>query len=221
MGENYIMVIDKNLLSKKSGQESADELFGQIKADLIRINGELGNIVANNQSDFVESIDDCVHTILNDNNSHGKANSTIVFKAKFLESSSPLLKANDNVSFRYYLGAPELKYYIPCKYRYSFDKDTVSIVNSKDSGTIELIKNCKKYINNSITFKDIDTMNTYNALDFELNIYEHLVKAANDFSRLVVAYLAKQGIKSRANQTNNEVTVVIERDTDTGGFEDI
>ena len=48
-----------------------------------------------------------------------------------------------------------------------------------------------------------------------------LTKAATDFSRLVVAYLAKQGIKSKARQINNEVTVVIERDTDTGGFEDI
>lgn len=215
------MVIDKNLLSKKSAQESADELFGPIKADLIRINGELGNIVANNQSDFIESIDDCVHATLNDSNSRGKVNGTIVFKARFISTYRNFIKPKDSVSLSYYVDGSTLGYYIPSKYRYSFDEDNVSIVNSTDPKTVELIKNCKKYINNSVKLNDIDTMNTYNALDFELGAHEHVIKAANDFSKLVVAYLAKQGIKSRANQTNNEVTVVIERDTDTEGFENI
>ena len=76
------------------------------------------------------------------------------------------------------------------------------------------------YLSGVLEFSDI-RVDAENNVSIFIDLDKYLIKAAHDFSQLVVAYLAKQGIKSSASQSNNKVTVVIERDTDTGGFEDI
>ena len=62
------MVIDKTLLSKKSGQVSANELFRSLKARLIKARKGFENLVADNQSKFIENIDNCVNEILYNSN---------------------------------------------------------------------------------------------------------------------------------------------------------
>lgn len=215
------MVIDKNLLSKKSGQDSADELFGPLKTRLINARKELENIVANNQSEFIESIDECVKEVVHNNNRLANVNDSITFKAKFYRQIYSHVNDSKSIDFKAYVFGWGIEYNVKSSYRFEVDKDLVDMSTLTGGDFSQLRVNCEKYLANSINIKEIELNGDANAIKVSVNLDDYLTKAANDFSRFVVAYLAKQGIKSSARQTNNEVTVVIERDTDAGGFEDI
>lgn len=215
------MVIDKNLLSKKSGQESADELFGPLKTRLINARKELENIVANNQSEFIESIDECVKEVIHNNNRIANVNDSITFNAKFYSRIYGSVNDSKSIDLESTASRSGVEYAVRKFYRYEVDKNLVDMYILKPSELVQLKANCGKYLANSINIDEIKVIDEANTIRVSVNLNDYLTKAARDFSRFVVAYLAKQGIKSRANQTNNEVTVVIERDTDTGGFEEI
>lgn len=215
------MVIDKNLLSKKSGQDSADELFGPLKTRLINASKELENIVANNQSEFIESIDKCVKEVIHNNNRIANVNDSITFKAKFYRQIYSSVKNSKSIDFKADVFGWGIEYNFKSSYRYEVDKDLVDISALTGGDFSQLRVNCEKYLANSINIKEIELIGNANAIKVSVNLDDYLTKAARDFSHFVVAYLAKQGIKSSARQTNNEVIVVIERDTDTGGFEEI
>lgn len=215
------MVIDKNLLSKKSGQESADELFGPLKTRLISARSELENIVANNQSEFIESIDECVKEVIHNNNHIANVNDSITFKVKFYRQIYSSVKNSKSIDFKAYVFGWGIEYNFKSSYRYEVDKDLVDISALTGGDFSQLRVNCEKYLANSINIKEIELIGNANAIKVSVNLDDYLTKAARDFSHFVVAYLAKQGIKSSARQTNDEVIVVIERDTDTGGFEEI
>lgn len=210
------MVIDKSLLSKKSAQETTDEIFAPLKANLPKVISEYENVVQNEQDYIMQTIDECVAERSQYANSVANVENNFVFKVKFHESSRYDLTLYANTSHN------GIDYYINPNYYYRFDNNLVDMYHIPISEHKNLVKRCKKYLNNAFpTIGDIIAIDDANAFKIKFNTNEYLIKAATDFSRLVVAYLAKQGIKSKARQINNEVTVVIERDTDTGGFEDI
>lgn len=210
------MVIDKNLLSKQTAQETTDKIFAPLKANLPKVISEYENVVQNEQDYIMQTIDECVAERSQYANSVANVENNFVFKVGFHESSRYDLTLYANTS------RDGIDYYINPNYYYRFDTDLVDMYHIPISEHANLVKRCKKYLNNAFpTIGDIDVISGNNAFKIQFNTSEYLTKAATDFSRLVVAYLAKQGIKSRARQTNNEVTVVIERDTNTGGFEDI
>ena len=210
------MVIDKNLLSKQSAQETTDEIFAPLKANLPKVISEYENVVQNEQDYIMQTIDECVAERSQYANSVANVENNFVFKVGFHESSRYDLTLYANTS------RDGINYYINPNYYYRFDTNLVDMYHIPISEHANLVKRCKKYLNNAFpTIGDIDAISGNNAFKIQFNTSEYLTKAATDFSRLVVAYLAKQGIKSKARQINNEVTVVIERDTDTGGFEEI
>ena len=214
------MAIDKNLLSKKSGQERADELFGDIKTQLTKARAQFENLVANHQTAILENIDEVVKQVLYNYNSRGNAGDTITFDVSFIYDSEYPVPSYDIYRFNATYGSKGVTYELGGDYSRYLSKN---IVNTSKFGKEELddmAVNCRRYLSGVLEFSDI-SVNSENKVSIFVNLNEYLVKAANDFSKLVVAYLAKQGIKSRARQSNNKVTVVIERDTDTGGFEDI
>ena len=206
------MVIDKNLLSQKSGQDSADELFGPLKTRLINARKELENIVANNQSEFIESIDECVKEVIHNDNRLANVNDSITFKAKFYRQIYSHVNDSKSIDFESKVSRFGFEYTFKNLYYYEVDKNLINMDILISSELSQLKANCEKYLANSI---NIDKIKVF------VDLRDYITKAANDFSRFVVAYLAKQGIKARARQTDNEVEVVIERDTDTGGFEEI
>ena len=215
------MVIDKNLLSKKSGQESADELFGPLKAKLVKARGEFENFVADNQSELIESIDNCVKEVVHSNNHIANVNDSITFEVEFDNRLYGFVKGSKSIDFDTNVSGRGIDYVFKNIYRYEVDKSLVDMDALSFSEFSQLQTNCEKYLANSINLKKIEINDETNTIKVFSSPREYLIKAANDFSRFVVAYLAKQGIKSRARQTDNKVTVVIERDTDTGGFEEI
>lgn len=203
------MVIDKNLLSKQTAQETTDEIFAPLKANLPKVISEYENVVQNEQDYIMQTIDECVAE-------RSQYANSVANNVGFHESSRYDLTLYANTS------RDGIDYYINPNYYYRFDTDLVDMYHIPISEHANLVKRCKKYLNNAFpTIGDIDAISGNNAFKIQFNTSEYLTKAATDFSRLVVAYLAKQGIKSKARQINNEVTVVIERDTDTGGFEEI
>ena len=217
------MVIDKNLLSKKSVQESADELFGPFKAKLIRARGEFENFVANNQEALIESIDNCVKEAVHNNNRVMNLNDSITFDVIFNSWVHRLVDNSKSIDFESSVSNTEIEYVFNTIYHYEIDKNLLDISTLSADEYEQLKTNCEKYLTSLIDTGEIEVNDKGNTIDVDVNVnsIKYLFKAANDFSRFVVVYLAKQGIKSRANQSNNKVTVVIERDTDTGGFEDI
>lgn len=210
------MVIDKNLLSKQTAQETTDKIFVPLKANLLKVISKYENVVQTEQDYFMQTIDDCVTKRSQYANSVADVENNFVFKVEFHENSR-------NDRDLYAKTSPDgIDYYINPNYNYRFDTKLVNLYRIPTSEHANLVKRCKKYLNNAFpTMVDIEADSYDNAFKIQFNINDYLVKAANDFSRFIVAYLAKQGIKSRASQSNNKVTVVIERDTDTGGFEDI
>lgn len=216
MGVKNIMVIDKNLLSKQTAQETTDEIFAPLKANLLKVISKYENVVQTEQDYIMQTIDDCVTERSQYANSVANVENNFVFKVEFHENSR-----NDRDLYAK-TSHGGIDYYINPNYYYRFDTNLVNLYRIPTSEQANLVKRCKKYLNNAFpTMGDIEADSYDNAFKIQFNINDYLVKAANDFSRFVVAYLAKQGIKSRASQSNNKVTVVIERDTDTGGFEDI
>ena len=215
------MVIDKNLLSKKSGQESASELFGPLKARLIKARGEFENFVANNQEVLIESIDNCVKEVVHSNNRIANTSDSITFEVNFLRTIYGFVDDSKSIDFNARVAGFGMNYSFKNVYCHKIDKNLVDMNALKASELAQLWTNCEKYLTNSINIEKIKVDDKYNTIEVDANLNDYIVKAANDFSRFVVAYLAKQGIKSSTRQTDNEVTVVIERDTDTGGFEDI
>lgn len=215
------MVIDKNLLSKKSGQDSVNELFGPLKTRLINARSELENIIANNQSEFIESIDECVKEVIHNNNRIANVNDSITFKATFYKQVHSIVNNSKSIDFEFVASRFGVKYRFKNLYCYEVDKNLVDMNKLISSELSQLKANCEKYLADSINIEKIEIDELTNEITVFVDLNGYITKAANDFSRFVVVYLAKQGIKSRANQTNNEVTVVIERDTDTGGFEEI
>lgn len=215
------MVIDKNLLSKKSGQDSADELFGPLKTRLINARKELENIVANNQSEFIESIDECVKEVVHNNNRLANINDSITFKAKFYRQIYSHVNDSKSIDFESKVSRFGFEYTFKNLYYYEVDKNLINMDILISSELSQLKANCEKYLANSINIDKIEINHETNEIKVFVDLRDYITKAANDFSRFVVAYLAKQGIKARARQTDNEVEVVIERDTDTGGFEEI
>ena len=210
------MVIDKNLLSKQTALETTDEIFAPLKANLPKVISKYENVVQNEQDYIMQTIDDCVTERSQYANSVANVENNFVFKVEFHENSRYDLDLYANTS------RDGIDYYINPNYYYRFDTNLVDMYHIPISEHANLVKRCKKYLNNAFpTIGDIEAISDDNAFKIQFNTSEYLTKAATDFSRLVVAYLAKQGIKSKARQINNEVTVVIERDTDTGGFEDI
>ena len=215
------MAIDKNLLSKKSGQDSADELFGPLKTRLIKARSGLENIIADNQSEFIESIDECVKEVVHNNNRLANVNDSITFKATFYREIYSFVNDSKSIDFETNVSRSGVAYSFKNLYRYEVDKNLVNMDILVSSEFAQLRANCEKYLANSINIDKIEISDETNEIKVFVDLHDYIIKAANDFSRFVVAYLAKQGIKSSARQTDNEVTVVIERDTDTGGFEDI
>ena len=215
------MVIDKNLLSKKSGQDSADELFGPLKTRLINARKELENIVANNQSEFIESIDECIKEVVHNNNRLANVNDSITFKALFARRIGGLVNNPKSIDFDTNISNTKITYAFKGIYYHEIDKNLVNMSKLSASELSQLRVDCEKYLADSINIEEIKINDKNNTVKVYAGISDYLIKATADFSRFVVAYLAKQGIKSSARQTINEVTVVIERDTDTGGFEDI
>ena len=210
------MVIDKNLLSKQTAQKTTDEIFAPLKANLPKVISEYENVVQNEQDYIMQTIDECVTERSQYANSVANVENNFVFKVGFYKSSRYINTLQASTS------SSGIDYYINPNYYYRFDDNLVDMYHIPLSECNNLVKRCKKYLNNAFpTIGDIEAISDDNAFKIQFNTNEYLVKAALDFSRFVVAYLAKQGIKSRARQTNNEVTVVIERDTDTGGFEEI
>ena len=214
------MVIDKNLLSKKSGQESANELFGPIKAQLTKAREQFENLVANHQTAILENIDEVVKKVLYNYNSRGNAGDTITFDVRFVYDGEYSVPSYDIYEFNATYGGNGATYKLKGDYSRYLSKDIVNTSKFSKEELDDMATNCKKYLSGVLEFSDI-SVNSENRVLIFADLDKYLIKAAHDFSRLVVAYLAKQGIKSRANQTNNKVTVVIERDTDTGGFENI
>ena len=187
-----------------------------MKANLPKVISKYENVVQNEQDYIMQTIDDCVTERSQYANSVANVENNFVFKVEFHENSRYDLDLYANTS------RDGIDYYINPNYYYRFDTNLVDMYHIPISEHANLVKRCKKYLNNAFpTIGDIDVISGDNAFKIQFNTSEYLTKAATDFSRLVVAYLAKQGIKSKARQINNEVTVVIERDTDTGGFEDI
>lgn len=215
------MVIDKNLLSKKSGQDSADELFGPLKTRLIKARSGLENIIADNQSEFIESIDECVKEVVHNNNRLANVNDSITFKATFYREIYSFVNDSKSIDFETNVSRSGVAYSFKNLYCYQVDKNLVNMDILVSSEFAQLRANCEKYLANSINIDKIEISDETNEIKVFVDLHDYITKAANDFSRFVVAYLAKQGIKSRARQTDNEVEVVIERDTDTGGFEEI
>lgn len=216
IGVKNIIVIDKNLLSKQTAQETTDEIFAPLKANLPKVISKYENLVQNEQDYIMQTIDDCVTERSQYANSVANVENNFVFKVEFHENSRYDLDLYANTSHG------GIDYYINPNYYYRFDTNLVDMYHIPTSEHANLVKRCKKYLNNAFpTIGDIEAISYDNAFKIQFNTNDYLVKAANDFSRFVVAYLAKQGIKSRASQSNNKVTVVIERDTNTGGFEDI
>lgn len=215
------MVIDKNLLSKKSAQENADELFGPIKAKLIKARGEFENFVANNQEVLIESIDNCVKEVARSNNRIANLTDSITFDVKFNSKIYSFVNDSKSIDFEAKVFNPGIVYDFNNVYCYEIDKNLIDMSTLSADEYSQLCANCDKYLANSINFDKIKVDDKYNTIKVDVDPCNYLVKVANDFSRFVVAYLAKQGIKSKARQINNKVTVVIERDTDIGGFEEI
>ena len=215
------MVIDKNLLSKKSGQDSANELFGPCKSRLIKARGELENFVANNQSELAESIDECVKEVLHNNNRIANITDSITFKATFYRQIYSYVNDSKSIDFESKASRFGVAYSFNNVYRYKVDKNLINMDILIASELSQLKTNCEKYLANSINIGKIEIDDKANEIKVFVDLHDYITKAANDFSRFVVVYLAKQGIKSSARQTDNEVTIIIERDTDTGGFEDI
>ena len=215
------MVIDKNLLSKKSGQDSANELFGPLRTRLINARSELENIVANNQSEFIESIDECVKEVVHNNNRLANVNDSITFKVTFYRQIYSHVNDSKSIDFKSEVSRSGVSYTFKNLYRYEVDKNLINMDILISSELSQLKANCEKYLANSINIDKIEINDEANEIKVFVDLYDYIIKAANDFSRFIVAYLAKQGIKSSARQSDNEVTVVIERDTDTGGFEEI
>lgn len=210
------MVIDKNLLSKQTAQEKTDEIFAPLKADLPKVISEYKNLIQNEQDYIMQTIDECVAERSQYANRIANVENNFVFKVGFYESSRYDLTLYANTS------PNGIDYYINPNYYYRFDTNLVDMYHIPTSECRVLVKRCKKYLNNAFpAINDIEDISGNNAFKINFDTSEYRLKAAKDFSRFVVAYLAKQSIKSRAVQSNNEVTVVIERDTDTGGFEDI
>ena len=209
IGVKNIMVIDKNLLSKQTALETTDEIFAPLKANLPKVISKYENVVQNEQDYIMQTIDECVAERSQYANSVANVENNFVFKVEFHENSRYDLDLYANTS------RDGIDYYINPNYYYRFDTNLVDMYHIPISEHANLVKRCKKYLNNAFpTIGDIDVISGDNAFKIQFNTSEYLTKAATDFSRLVVAYLAKQGIKSKARQINNEVTVVIERDTD-------
>lgn len=215
------MVINKNLLSKKSVQESADELFGPFKAKLIKARGEFENFVANNQEVLIESIDNCIKEVVHSSNRVMNLNDSITFDVEFNSWAHRLVNDSKSIDFESSVSNTGIEYIFKNIYHYEIDKNLLDIYTLSADEYGQLKTNCKNYLTGLIDTDEIEVNDKYNTIDVDVDSSKYLFKAANDFSRFVVAYLAKQGIKSRANQSYNKVTVVIERDTDTGGFENI
>jgi hypothetical protein len=214
------MAIDKNLLSKKSGQESADELFGPIKTQLTKAREQFENLVANHQTAILENIDEVVKKVLYNYNSRGNAGDTITFDVRFIYDGEYSVPSYDIYGFKATYGGNGATYKLKGDYSRYLDEDIVNTSKFSKEELDDMATNCKKYLSGVLEFSDI-RVNAENKVSIFVDLDKYLIKAAHDFSQLVVAYLAKQGIKSSASQSNNKVTVVIERDTDTGGFEDI
>jgi len=215
------MVINKNLLSKKPVQESADELFGPFKAKLIKARGEFENFVANNQEVLIESIDNCIKEVVHSSNRVMNLNDSITFDVEFNSWARRLVNDSKSIDFESSVSNTGIEYIFKNIYHYEIDKNLLDIYTLSADEYGQLKTNCKNYLTGLIDTDEIEVNDKYNTIDVDVDSSKYLFKAANDFSRFVVAYLAKQGIKSRANQSYNKVTVVIERDTDTGGFENI
>lgn len=210
------MVIDKNLLSKRASQEKTDEIFAPLKAKLVNVIKDYENLIQNAQSYIMQNIDDCVAERSHYANSIANVENNFVFNVKFNAVSNQAYAVHANTSSK------GINYSVSSKYYYSFDTELVDLYHIPIKEAVNLAKRYKKYLNNTFpSITDIDVNDSDNAFVVNFNIDDYLKKAAGDFSRLAVAYLAKQGIKSRAVQSGNEVKVIIERDTDTGGFEDI
>ena len=217
------MVIDKNLLSKKSGQDGANELFGPCKSRLIKARAGFENFVSNHQQELIEKLDELVHTLLQKNNTHGKVSDVLTFDVKFDNNTLYDAANSKAIDYTHSFTDSGLKYTFYVLYHQEVDKDLVDMNATFHKGNVkaEFLNNCKKYLNNPFKIRRIDVNAYDNSYDVVIDINEYLVKIANEYSHFVVAYLAKQGIKSRAVQSGKEVKVVIERDTDTGGFENI
>lgn len=215
------MVIDKNLLSKKSGQDSADELFGPLKTRLINARKELENIVANNQSEFIESIDECVKEVVHNNNRLANANDSITFKALFARRIDGVINGSNFIDFDANISNAGITYAFKRIYYHEIDKNLVNMSELSASELSQLRVDCEKYLADSINIDEIKINSKANTVTVYIGMSDYLINATADFSRFVVAYLAKQGIKSSARQVINYAIVVIERDTDTGGFEEI
>lgn len=217
------MVIDKNLLSKQSGQEGANELFGPCKSRLIKARVEYENFVSSYQQELIEELDNLVHTLLQQNNVRGKVSDVLTFDVKFDNNISYYAANGKALDYSYNFTSSGLEYAFYALYHQEVDKDLVNMNATfhRDNVKAEFLNNCKKYLNNPFKIKRIDVNAYDNSYDVRIDVNEYLVKIANDYSRFVVAYLAKQGIKSRAVQSGKDVKVIIERDTDIGGFDDI
>lgn len=214
------MVIDKNLLSKKSGQDSADELFSETKVRLTKARDQFENLVANHESVILQNIDEVVKRVLHNYNSRGNTGDTITFDVLFKETNEQPVFISDIYSFKATWDGHGATYELNGNYSYFASKDIVNTSQFSKEELDDMSKNCRKYLDNVLNIYEI-SVNSDNKVSIFVNLNDYLAKAANDFSKLVVAYLAKQGIKSRASRAYTKVTVVIERDTDTGGFEDI
>ena len=214
------MVIDKNLLSKKSGQESANELFSETKVRLIKAREQFENLIANHQTIILENIDEIVKRVLHNYNSRGNTSDTITFDVLFSETNETSVWIDNSYEFGVTLDGHGATYKLNGNYSYFVSENIVNTSQFSKEELNDMSKNCRKYLDNVLIIDEI-SVNSDNKISIFVNLNDYLIKAAHDFSQLVVAYLAKQGIKSRANQSYNKVTVIIERDTDTGGFEDI
>ena len=215
------MVIDKNLLSKKSGQDSANELFGPLKTQLINARRELENIIANNQSKFIENIDSFVNEALHNNARIDNVADCITFNVRFARRIGGLIKNPNSIDFDTSVSNTEITYAFKSIYYHEIDKNLVNMSELSANELSQLRVDCEKYLANSINIDEIKINSKANTVKVYIDISDYLINATADFICFVVAYLAKRGIKSSARQVINRVTVVIERDTDTGGFEDI
>ena len=113
------------------------------------------------------------------------------------------------VDFDAYVSNTGIEFVLRNIYLYEVDKNLVNMSELSFSEFFQLHTNCEKYLANLINIEDIIIDDNANVIKVNAYLGEYLTKAATDFCRFVVAYLAKQGIKSSACQTGNESTVII------------
>ena len=205
-----------------------DEAFGKAKVDIKTMDSKFQTLVSDNISLIGSALDEYIASYRTEianlkSDEHMVMRISLETHGYFVKAVTSNSHVNDSksIDFESKVSRFGFEYTFKNLYYYEVDKNLINMDILIPSELSQLKANCEKYLANSINIDKIEINHETNEIKVFVDLRDYITKAANDFSRFVVAYLAKQGIKSRARQTDNEVEVVIERDTDTGGFEEI